>query len=94
VLLGLILVELATMPDLSAAVPLRKGHRHHCSDGWCLTSAGDPKSRPAFGRIGFPAEVAQLVEQWSEEPPPRGFQRLLDNSRLIPIFGVKEQWFQ
>jgi hypothetical protein len=33
-------------------------------------------------------------DQWSEEPPPRGFLKLLDNSRLIPIFGVKEQWFQ
>ena len=43
---------------------------------------------------GSYAEVAQLVEQWSEEPPPPGFLILLDNSRLIPIFGVKEQWFQ
>jgi hypothetical protein len=42
----------------------------------------------------LPAEVAQLVEQWSEEPPPRGCAKLLDNLRLIPIFGVKEQWFQ
>jgi hypothetical protein len=40
------------------------------------------------------AEVAQLVEQWSEEPPPRGLRKMLDNSRLIPIFGVKEQWFR
>jgi len=40
------------------------------------------------------AEVAQLVEQWSEEPPPRGFAKLLDNSRLMPIFRIKEQWFQ
>jgi hypothetical protein len=40
------------------------------------------------------AEVAQLVEQWSEEPPPRGLRKMLDNLRLIPIFGVKEQWFR
>ncbi len=59
-----------------------------------LKSVGGPKSRREFGRIMLPAEVAQLVEQWSEEPPPRGFRKLLDNSRLIPIFGVKEQWSQ
>src|SRR5213593_3477895 len=29
---------------------------------------GSPKSRRESGRIAFPAEVAQLVEQWSEEP--------------------------
>jgi hypothetical protein len=45
-------------------------------------------------RIRLLAEVAQLVEQGSEEPPPRGFRKLLDNSRLIPIFVVKEQWSQ
>jgi hypothetical protein len=42
----------------------------------------------------FSAEVAQLVEQWSEEPQPLDVRKLLDNSPLIPIFGGKEQWFQ
>ena len=55
----------------SAAKPLpfgRHGYLHHCSSCAHLRSDGDPKSRPEFGRIMLPAEVAQLVEQWSEEP--------------------------
>src|SRR5713226_9151549 len=45
-------------------------------------------------RIEFPAEVAQLVEQWSEESRAMRLQELLGNSRLIPIFSVEEQWSQ
>jgi len=40
------------------------------------------------------AEVAQLVEQWSEESRSLLIANLFRNSRLIPIFGRKEQWFR
>ena len=35
-----------------------------------------------------------MVEQWSEESRTERFAELLGNSRLIPIFGVVEQWFR
>jgi len=38
------------------------------------------------------AEVAQLVEQWSEESRAMRFAKLLGNSRLIPKFKREEQW--
>jgi len=40
------------------------------------------------------AEVAQLVEQWSEESRTTRFAKLLGNSRLIPKFRLEEQWSQ
>src|SRR2546430_15537297 len=43
-------------------------------------------------RLGVPAEVAQSVEQWSEESRRPWFAKLLRNSRLIPKFTRQEQW--
>ena len=66
-----------------------RGHEDPC----CRPMAMAEFARK-FDKMETSAEVAQLVEQWSEEPPPAGFHKLLDNSRLIPIFAVKEQWFR
>jgi len=68
----------------------RNGYLHHCSGRTGLGSVGDPKSRREFGRIMLPAEVAQLVEQWSEEG--LRFANLLHNSRLIPKFSDETPW--
>ena len=48
----------------------------------------------AAARGLLPAEVAQLVEQWSEESRTRRFAKSFGNSRLIPKFRVEEQWSQ
>src|SRR6266850_319728 len=43
-------------------------------------------------RIEFPAEVAQSVEQWSEESRRPRFAKSLGNSRLIPEFRPRTTW--
>src|SRR5438105_3833270 len=43
-------------------------------------------------RLGVPAEVAQSVEQWSEESQGPRFAKLLRISRLIPKLSDKTTW--
>ena len=62
---------------------------------WFTASFQQPVSHCGCTRLSRgPLDIVLPMTAWSEEPPPRGFQKLLDNSGLIPIFGVKEQWFQ
>src|SRR5258708_27754422 len=84
-------------PRTAAAAPERDGTRigslHHCAPCSAVRPRDAAKFVRDFDRMESSAEVAQLVEQWSEEPCVAGSSPALGTAALHAVFqGYTPEW--